>query len=285
MAPEPLADFLFEVASPERLQILSRLSGGARSHTELSRQLARSGSETSRHLQRLTAAGLVEKGPRGKYALTSIARVFYAGLPFLEYLVANRGYLQSHDLGGLEPHFLSRVGELSQGTLTFGAYATVAAQEGALTNVRARVWMVSDEPIDPLLPASRAKLPHGIDVRFLLPARASGPPGSRTIEVPSLISIRTIKPPGLSLVVVDEQAWIRFPTLDGPMDRSTMILLRDPVGLRWAEELFQHLWGQAGDDRPSARTEGVVGARVQSAISEPTNRAGIGDRARSPART
>jgi predicted transcriptional regulator len=245
VSPEPLAAFLFEVASPERLLILSRLSRGDLSHTEIARQLGRSGSETSRHLQRLRDVGLIVKGPHGKYSLTTTARVFYAGIPFFEYLVANQDYLRDHDLGALEPNFLVRLGELSRGTLTFGAYGTVAAQEGALVGVRERIWLVADEGLEMLLPTLKSKLSHGVDVRVIRSEPRDGSPfGSAMVTAP-LIAIRTLKDPGLSLTIVDDQAWIRFPTADGAMDRSTMILLRDPTGLRWAEELFQHYWNRA----------------------------------------
>lgn len=249
MAPEDLADFLFEVASPERLVILSRLSRGARSHTELARGLKRSGSETTRHLQRLAAAGLVTRGPCRKFELTTSARVFNAGLGLFEFLVANKEFLRTHDLGGLDPRFLARLGEVGGGTFTYGQYGTIAVQETAVRESRARAWIVTEEPIDPFLPTLRERALKGTDVRIA----AAGGSAERIhrffAELSSVSPLRVLNAPGLLLMVVDDRAGVSFPLSDGTVDRSTMLTLNDPLGLRWAEDLFLDCWSRAKSTR------------------------------------
>lgn len=249
MAPEGLADLLFEVASPERLVILSRLSRGARSHTELARGLKRSGSETTRHLQRLAAAGLVVKGAGRRYELTTTARVFTAGLGLFEFLVANRDFLLAHDMAGLDSRFLSRLGELGKGTFTFGQYGTVAVQECALREARSRVWIITDEGTEQFLPSVRERASHGIDVRIAGP-RVSGERARRLFDASDPdSSSRILDAPGIFLLVVDDRAGICFPLVGGRVDRSAMLVVDDPAGVRWAEDLFLDSWSRARSTR------------------------------------
>lgn len=250
MPPEDLANFLFEVASPERLVILSRLSKGGRTHTELVRGLKRSGSETTRHLQRLSAAGLVTKDEHRRFELTSTARAFNAGLGLFEFLVANRDFLVDHDLSGLDARFLSRLGELGKGTFTYGEYGTVAVQESALREARVRVWMITDESTDQILPTLRERAAHGTDVRIVGPGSTDERRSSALdTDAEEDGGLRAVSSPRVFLLVVDDRAGICFPLTDGTMDRSTMLTLHDSIGLRWAEDLFLDQWSQAASSR------------------------------------
>src|SRR3989449_8237989 len=56
-----LARFLFELASEERLGILAAISEKPLRHAQIARRVRMTDSETTRHLNRLTAAGLVTK--------------------------------------------------------------------------------------------------------------------------------------------------------------------------------------------------------------------------------
>lgn len=266
---EDLADFLFEVASPERLVILSRLSRGALSHTELARGLKRSASETSRHLQRLAAAGLITKDSNRRYRLTATARVFNAGIGLLEFLVANREFFRSHDVAGLDPRFLSRIGELGKGTFTSGEYGTVSVQENALREAQARVWMISEERLDRFLPTLRECAREGTDVRILC-AGGSTERTRRLIDpIEPGFPMQIVGDLGLFLIVVDDRAGICFPQIDGPVDRSTMISVHDPAGLRWAEDLFLECWTRAGPSYNPRVASASALPRIPRAPSKP----------------
>ncbi len=98
MPLKDLARQLFEIASDERLGILSAIAEKPRKHAQIARELDMTGSETTRHLTRLMSASLVSKNPRGEYEPTNLARLLSSGLPFFRFLTANREFLLHHDV-------------------------------------------------------------------------------------------------------------------------------------------------------------------------------------------
>src|SRR5438445_7060336 len=124
-----LARFLFELASEERLGILAGVSDKPPRHAQTAPRVRMTDSETTRHLNRLTAAGLVTKGPQSEYEPTNLARLVSADFPFFRFLLAYREFLLNHDVLVLPPGFVARLGALSGGVLTMGTY-NVGANKG-----------------------------------------------------------------------------------------------------------------------------------------------------------
>ncbi len=245
MPRDGLAPLLFEIASEERLGILRALETTPLRHAELSARRAMTGSETTRHLNRLIAAGLVAKNTEGEYSATPLARALLQGLPFFDFLAAHHRFALTHDLLALPPAFVERLGELRSATFTNGVYHVVAVQENALRAVRRRIWVATEQRFEQALPILREKAGQGADVRVVRPRalleeeRRSRSPIARNFPLRFLPEVR------LFLAVLDDQAGICFPSLDGSVDMATMLLVTDPVGYRWAEELFELTWSHA----------------------------------------
>src|SRR5207244_8111228 len=68
---------------------------------------------------------------------------------------------------------------------------------------------------------------------------ARAPPVQRNYPV------RLVPEARIFLAVLDDVAGVCFPTLEGKVDMESMLLLTDPAGHRWAEDLFARLWSQA----------------------------------------
>ncbi len=240
-----LGAFLFELASPERLAILRTVGRGSLRHAELAGRLAMTGSETTRHLSRLITAGLVAKSPDGRYGATPMARVLLSGLPLFEFLTSNREFVVAHDLSLLDPRFVERLGELRDGSITNGTYQVVAAQDHALRAVRRRIWVATEQLFEQALPIFREKVARGADVRIIRPLGAAKEEGRSGPRRQRNYPVRVLPEIGLFLAVLDDQAGVCFPGPDGRVDMSMMLLVKDPIGYRWAEDLFADLWGRA----------------------------------------
>src|SRR5947208_17102817 len=102
-----LARFLFELASEERLGILAAISEKPLRHAQIARRVRMTDSETTRHLNRLTAAGLVTKGPQSEYVPTNLPRLVSADFPFFSFLLAYREFLLHRDVIRLAASFLT----------------------------------------------------------------------------------------------------------------------------------------------------------------------------------
>ncbi len=249
MVSERLSSFLFEIASAERLRILESLAEKPLRHAEIARSLRITGSETTRHLNRLTTTGLVAKNPAGRYEPTRVARALLVGLPFLEFLVEHRSYLERHDLGALDASFVRRVGELSRARVIDGTYAIVGLQEAALRSAARRIWVVTEQRFEQGLPILSEKADGGRDVRvvrsrpLLEEEERVGPPVRRSFP------LRVLPRVPLFLAVVDDAAGLCLPSSGGPVDMGTMLYLTDRDGCRWAEELFLSLWERSETPR------------------------------------
>jgi predicted transcriptional regulator len=245
MASEELARFLFEIASDERLGILEAIRERPLKHAEIARLLSMTGSETTRHLNRLSTAGLVLKNPRGAYEATQVSIALAAGLPFLRFLTVHRPFVLTHNLLVLETPFLERLGELASGTFTNGTYHVVAVQENALRASGRRIWVATEQRFEQALPILRNRAGAGADVRIVRPRAAIQAEGRNEPRVERNFPLRVVPEVRLFLAVLDDQAGICFPSLDGRIDMTMMLRIEDRAGLRWAEDLFRTIWDRA----------------------------------------
>src|SRR3989442_4350834 len=142
-----LARFLFELASEERLGILAAISEKPLRHAQIARRLGMTDSETTRHLNRLTVAGLVTKGPQSEYEPSNLARLVSADFPFFRFLLAQREFLLNHNVLVLPPGFVERLGALSGGGLTKGTYNVVASPKRSLGTAERPVTVISSQQV------------------------------------------------------------------------------------------------------------------------------------------
>lgn len=255
MTSEGLPEFLFEVASPERLGILDALGAHPMKHADIARGLGMTGSETTRHLRRLLSAGLVSKEADGRYCPTALAEALRAGLPFFDFLVRHRRFVQLHHLPELDHTFLERMGELCHGSVLQGAYQVVAVQESALRAVERRIWVITEQRFEAALPILREKAGLGADVRVVRPKELITAEKLAGREVHRNFSLRVLPRVDSFLAVLDDQAGFCLPGLDGKVDLSAMLLLTDADGYRWAEDLYRWYWEKAEAWRPSASAD------------------------------
>ena len=245
MPTDRLAKFLFEIASAERISILRALHERPLRHTEIAEQLSMTGSETTRHLARLTAIRLIEKEAEGRYVLTVLADALIVSLPFYDFLAGRDEYLLAHDLSGVGPGFVARLGELNDGRLVEGTYAVVALQETALRAADRRIWVVTDQRFEQALPILRAKASKGADVRVVRPRSVLDEERSPSSRVERNYEVRLLHEVPFFLAVLDDQAGLALPRRSGGPDLANMLLLTDPAGFRWAADLFLSIWAEA----------------------------------------
>lgn len=247
METKGLVQCLIEIASEKRIGILAAIAEKPLKHAQIARRLDMTGSETTRHLNRLLSAGLVTKNAGGEYEATNLAHLINAGLPFFRFMTTNREFLVSHDLSVLPQEFIERLGSLAGGTFATGTYGVVATQEKFLRTVQRRIWVVTEQMFEQVIPILRAKAAAGADVRVIRPRESF----ERTVPILGAVQrnypVRLLRETRIFLAVLDDSAGVCFPALDGKVDMAAMILLTDPRGYRWAEDLFLVFWNQAGE--------------------------------------
>ena len=245
MATDDLARFLFEIASSNRLEILLAVMERPLRHAQLAPKLDMSASEATRVLARLSSAGLVIKNAQTAYEPTNLTRLLLSCLPFLRFLTANREFLLSHDILVLPPEFVERLGALSECKFERGMYKVIGSQERNLRAVKRRMWAISKQAFDTVLAIVREKAAQGADVRVIRHRAEFEDERAGPSAVDRNYPVRVLDETRIFLAVLDDTAAVCFPTFGGDVDMGTMIVLEDPRGCRWAEDLFLNYWGMA----------------------------------------
>jgi predicted transcriptional regulator len=240
-----LSGLLFEIASDERLGILRAVARSPLRHTEIARRLSLTGSETTRHLNRLTGAGLIARDLEGRYGGTPLAEALQLGLPFWEFLAMHRRYLATHRVTLVPTPFVERLGELRSGSFIEGTYPVVAAQEQALRRVERQIWVVTEQRFEQAIPILRDKASRGMDVRVVRSQPRLEQEQREGRDIRRNFLLRTLPEVNVFLAVLDDQAGLCLPTRDGTVDMSTMLLVTDPEGYGWSRDLFLNLWDRA----------------------------------------
>lgn len=240
---EKIAKLLFEFASVERLDILSAISSEALKHSEIAKKFDLTTPETSRHLERLTAAKVVTKNNNGEYTPSTYGRVLLSSLPFFRFLTENQEYLANHDLTKLPEGFLERLGEVTGATYVTGVYKIAETIVKNVKEAKKRVWWLGwtghlgrD--------AIQEKASEDLDVKIIV-QKGAWPPESLPPSAKFNFPIREMENITCFLAVYDDFARISFSGLDGKIDHSVRLVLQSPRAYRWVEELFLYYWNLA----------------------------------------
>ena len=120
-----LDDMLFEVSSEVRHKILEILREGSTTVTNVSNSLEISMTEASRHFNRLSQVGLIQKNPSGDYTITILGKTVLVQLGPLEYITRHSEYFDSHDATRMPEQFLNRIHELREAVPTYTNRANI----------------------------------------------------------------------------------------------------------------------------------------------------------------
>ena len=107
-----LYDMLFEVSNDIRHRILMLLRDGPDTVTHISQELDISMTEASRHFNRLSQAGLIQKNPEGDHSITLMGKTVLSQVEPLAFVVEHSDYFQGHDATRLPEQFLNRIHEI-----------------------------------------------------------------------------------------------------------------------------------------------------------------------------
>jgi len=197
--------------------------------------------EAARHLQRLTEAQIIEKGPEGRYRLTSYGELILQQLPGLRFIICNRQYFLEHDMSHLPHQFIARIGELSKSSLNRDSLASIAYAELVLKQAEEYSWSLTQQIIVSSLRTIEEKIKEGVKIRSLLPENIVMPPGFYPVNG---VERRTLPIIRLRVMVTDKEAMLGLPFLNGQMDYAQLIS-KDLMFREWCKDLFLFYWEKA----------------------------------------
>ena len=245
------ADYVLDLASPQRLNILFTLLKRNSTPTEIAKELGATKQEVHRNFSRLVESGLIEKNVDGKYCLTTFGEVACTQVPTLVFLTQNRKYFEEHTLGDVPHKFKMRCGQLATGQYVKGFSKVMEQWKSIYKNSNEYIYEVlSEVPLDLIEPlVNRVK--KGIKFNYIFSETAVVPKGRKSLlkklgfdklVEKGLVERKMKKKVETVLVLSEKESCVLFPTKDGESDLSEMFYSDDPMFHEWCLDYFRYCW-------------------------------------------
>ncbi|MES2155702.1 MAG: ArsR family transcriptional regulator [bacterium] len=266
-----LSKLTAEAYGSGRLEILRLLAAQPQRYTDLVRRLELSEGEVSRHLQRLHAAGLVDKLATGGFTATPLARLALCFAGALGLMARHDQYFRSHDVAALDEPFLQRLGDLAYAEFLTDPLEVQAAMMRLFQGVEGRFdgiclvaeHMAMGDPSEPLKVLAQRASDHGTRVRLLLQDEDAQLGVRVHCGVAPGIEYRTVPVSRVDLMVTGNMAILGFVDRDGRMDYNQCFGGSDARFIAFCQDYFDVVWARA-----KIVPSGIVQAATRAARSE-----------------
>ena len=248
---EKAADHFLELASPQRLEILFKISEKPFTITEMAKELDSTKQEVHRNFKRLEDSGLIEKNLEGKFSITPFGKTMCTQVPSLVFLSQNMEYFEDHELSDLPIKFIMRTGQLAGGKHIKGVVKVLEQWKEIYKNANEYVYEVLYEvPLDLIEPLVK-RIKEGIQFNYIFSKSAVIPKGRkdllRKLGFDKLIEKglveRKMMDSVLTVVVLNEkEACVLFPNRKGEADISEMFYGNDLMFHEWCLDYFRYCW-------------------------------------------
>jgi len=248
---EKAADNFLELASPQRLHILFKLSEKPFAITEMAKELDSTKQEVHRNFRRLEYSRLIEKDIDGRYSVTTFGKTMCTQVPSLVFLSQNMEYFEDHEFGDVPIKFIMRTGQLAGGKHIKGVVKVLEQWKTIYKNANEYVYEAFYEvPLDLIEPLVK-RIKEGIQFNYIFSKSAVIPKGRkvllRKLGFDKLIEKglveRKMRDTVLTVVVLNEkEACVLFPNRKGEADISEMFYGNDLMFHEWCLDYFRYCW-------------------------------------------
>ena len=251
MSIESLCDLFFEFSNEDRLRMMRRLKYDDLTVTALSKELALTTQETSRHLSRLGDTGLTIKNPNGTHSLTGYGELSLKQINGFMFTSSHRAYFQNHDLSSIPEEYVSRIGELNGSRYIDDIMVIFHLIEELGRESEEYIYRLTDKYILTAIPAWEVALKRGVNFRLLEPRDIVVPPEFdrgpviRDSVIKQQFKIRVIDKVNVFMALNEKRvAAVSFPTNEGRMDYRGFVS-DDKSVHKWAKDLFEYYWAKS----------------------------------------
>lgn len=245
------ANYVLDLASPQRLNILFHLLSKNSNPTEIAKKLDATKQEVHRNFTRLVESGLIEKKIDGKYALTTFGEVVCTQVPTIVFLSQNKKYFQEHNLGDIPYKFKMRCGQLVNGKHIKGFSKVMEQWKSVYKNSDEYIYeILSEVPLDLIEPLIK-RIKKGVRFNYIFSKSVVIPQGRKPllkklgfnklmekgfVERKMKNNVQTV------LVLSEKESCVFFPHKDGESDLSEMFYSNDPMFHEWCLDYFRYSW-------------------------------------------
>ena len=242
---ERLCKLLFELSSSERMRIMLEVQKQRLKLSHISKKLDITVTETSRHLQRLSEARLIQKDVEGLYGPTPFGVLVLALLSGLGFVSNYRDYFMEYSVSCIPYEFVERIGELAEGGFGAETFRNLEETEKMFREAREYIWILSDQVLTSAAPTVGEKVKGPFEFRVILPEVAM-PPDHKS-PIPSTtpgVRKRVLQKVEVVIVMTEKVAAFCLPNRIGRID-YTGFGGSDPKFHKWCKDLYLYYWEKA----------------------------------------
>ncbi len=245
------ANYVLDLASPQRLNILFKLLSKDSTPTEIAKELESTKQEVHRNFIRLEESGLIEKKNNGKYSTTTFGETVCTQVPTIVFFSQNRKYFEEHTFIDIPYKFKIRCGQLAVSQHVKGISKVLEQWKTIYKNSREYIYeILSEAPLDLIEPLVK-QIKKGIKFQYIFSESTVVPKGrkdllkklgfSNLIEK-GLIERKMAKNVQTVIVLNEKEACVLFPKNVGESDLTEMFYSDDPMFHEWCLDYFRFCW-------------------------------------------
>ena len=253
------ADSFLELASEQRLAILSRLQNESVKISTIAKELEATVPEVYRNFERLVKADLISKNPDGSYSITAMGKILCSQISLAGFLFTNRKYFKNHDLDQLPEKYLQRIGALGTGEMVKGFVKVQEKWKEIYSDAEQYIYNILFEvPYTPdITELLIKKVNLGVKVKSIFSETAIIPKERKQVfdklGFKDLIQQgkieRKMKENVSTIIILNEkEAGVMFPS-GGEVDMSEAFFSKDKTFHEWCFDYFRSSWDTAGPFR------------------------------------
>jgi predicted transcriptional regulator len=245
------ADYVLELASPQRLNILFRLLSENLTPTAFAKEVKATKQEVHRNFIRLEESGLIKKKINRTYELTTFGQIVCTQVPSLVFLLQNRRYFEEHNFGEVPHKFQMRCGQLAINQHITGFSKVLEQWKTIYKNSHEYIYeILSEVPLDLIEPLVK-QVKKGVKFNYIFSESAVTPKGRKALLKKlgydklvdkGLIERKMTKNVQTMLVMNEKEVCVMFPTINGESDLSEMFYSKDTMFHEWCLDYFRCSW-------------------------------------------
>lgn len=251
------AEGFLELASEQRLEILTMLYGKNLKISVVAKEIGATVPEVFRNFERLARAGLISKEPDGSYSISTAGRLMYNQITLVKFLSDNKKYLQTHRFSDLPPKFLERMGAFEDVERVKGVVNVLEKWKQIYNDAQSYIRNVlyevpyTQDFVEPIA----KKASSGIKVRSVFSKTSIIPSdrkrlfekhGFRKLIDEGKIERRMSDDVKIVVILNEREAFVLFPGYDGSPDMSEAFYSDGSKFHEWCLDYFEHSWNGAG---------------------------------------
>ncbi len=245
------ADYVLELASPQRLNILFRLLSENLTPTAFAKEVKATKQEVHRNFIRLEESGLIKKKINRTYELTTFGQIVCTQVPSLVFLLQNRKYFEEHNFGEVPHKFQMRCGQLAINQHITGFSKVLEQWKTIYKNAHEYIYeILSEVPLDLIEPLVK-QVKKGVKFNYIFSESAVTPKGRKALLKKlgydklvdkGLIERKMTKNVQTMIVMNEKEVCVMFPTINGESDLSEMFYSKDTMFHEWCLDYFRYSW-------------------------------------------